>query len=174
MCESALWLRRRCLFLSDEATVGTALRCSEVAKKADDILLRVQASRSGAVDGAGDLSACTHRWMESRQFADWQECVECLLLSVEWRQERGDAATAEGALCRQALLELTALFADEARAYDAAAASYAETYWRKAQKRQRVLASSEPSEKTTLVGARVSWSIAAELPLRVEQAFLLP
>ncbi|RNF03163.1 uncharacterized protein Tco025E_08240 [Trypanosoma conorhini] len=174
MSEGALWLRRRCLFLSDEAALGTALQRPEVAKKAADVLLRVRESWGGAVDGAADLAACIHRWVERRQFADWQECVEWLLFSVEWQQERGSAANAEGALCRRALLELTALFAEEARAYDAAAASFAENYWRKARKRPRVLTSGEPNEKTPLVEARVSWSIAAELPPLVEQAFLLP
>ncbi|KAF8275404.1 hypothetical protein TcG_09725 [Trypanosoma cruzi] len=174
MCERALQLRRRCLFLSYEAGVGMALQCPEVARRAADILLYAQESSDRGVDGVVELAACTRRWMQSRQFSDWQECIEWLLFCVERQQEVSGVTNAQSALFRQTLLELTTLFEEEAREYHAAAPPFAEDYWRNAQKRQRLLSSGVSDERRNLCGTRMTWSIAAELPRSVEQAFLLP
>ncbi|KEG12842.1 hypothetical protein DQ04_01391100 [Trypanosoma grayi] len=175
MCESVLHLRRRCLFLFDSNGVGAALQHPGVATRAASTLIRAQEL----------LGAPLHHWMQQHQFSDWQECVECLLYHVEQQQQQREgaagavAATAVETVCREVLQELTSMFASEAQAYDAAAASFSEDYWRRVQKPRRQLHASETDAKAVVdggdtAGARVSWSIAAEVSPLVEQVFLLP
>lgn len=192
MKENILRVRRRCLFLLDDAVMVAALQRPELAREALAILCSLRQLKSTAMDAGvpTELFLVMDRWVQQQQFADWQECVEWLFFVVEMSareqmtgkgtqscgQRNKTITDTAGDKCRDVLQRLALLFAEEARTYNAAAHSFAESYWGRALKlqRQEELFGNRDNATVNVARHRVTWSVAAELPPLVEQVFLCP
>ncbi|ORC89276.1 uncharacterized protein TM35_000132800 [Trypanosoma theileri] len=192
MKENILRVRRRCLFLLDDTVMAAALQRPELAREALTILCYLRQLKSTTADTAvpTELFLVMDRWAQQQQFADWQECVEWLFFVLEMSAQgqmtgKGTQSGEQGNktigdtvenICRDVLERLALLFAEEARAYNAAAHSFAENYWGRALKlqQQEGLLGNGDNATVNVAQHRVTWSVAAELPPLVEQVFLSP
>nr|CCC92015.1 conserved hypothetical protein [Trypanosoma congolense IL3000] len=181
MCDACLKLRQRCLFLFDRKIVGGALRRLEVLRHMDEILRPLRqpndkVSKEDAGEFVTDLSACVDRWLQHRDFADWEECVEWLL----FLQEQGKCTPMEREMYEGVLQNIFALLEQEEYAYADADREKTSEYWRNA--RRHMADQCSDAGDIGMRGFngdsyngryRVSWSVAGTLPLQVRHVFQL-